>query len=215
MKTKSPDAFGCQTYLKSWELGFRSGSTLEHTLNCAFCRPVIHGGTEDCRLPVTEEVKKTRQKKRSSRRRFLAAAAFSTVALLGTSTAVQSFFSPPAASPLVLAIRTQGTRFDTVYMNSGGPGIHYLLRSSNDQTKKNILEWIYRRQHWSLLDMVISSLDDKSEAVRLKAIILLVDHTPKIELKPHLSQIDRSRSRATDDLVRSYLVELVREVEQS
>lgn len=214
MKTNTPDSFGCETYLKSWELGFRSGSTLEHTLKCAFCRPLIHGGTEDCRLPVTEEVKVTRQNKKKSRRRFLAAAALSTVALFGTTTAVRSFFAAPPPSSLVTAINMQVSRFDATYTASGQPGIDYLIQTSNDRTKKNVLEWIHRRQHWSLLPLVIRSLEDKSEAVQLKAIILLLNHTPAAKLKPHLEDLDRSRARAHGD-VRSYLVELMRDVEQS
>ncbi len=215
MKTNAPGNFGCETYLKSWELGFRSGSTLEHTLACPFCKPLIHGGTEDCRLALTDEVNNIRRNKQRSRRKFLTTSIMGIAALFGTTTVVHSFLQAPAPSPLLVAITNETTRFETIYSNNGVPGIISYFAQSDAQTRTNILEWIPRKRRWALLDLAVTALEDKNEQVRIKALIILMNHTPKLVLKPHVNALSEIRQNTNNRDVRSFLTELIEEIELS
>ncbi len=215
MKTDAPGPFKCETYLKSWAMGFRHGSTLEHTRNCPFCRPLVHGGTEDCPLPAREKARESLRSRTRSRRRFVAAAAVGVLALLGGGRFVHSYLAPPATTPLVVAISNVDARLDFIYQTRGKAGIATSFFRADSQEARRILDWIARKQHWSLLDIMTSALEAKFPEVQTHALVILMHRVPPAKLKPYLHELARVQRLSRDEDVRSYLTDLMGAVEGS
>ena len=215
MKTDAPGPFQCETYLKSWAMGFRHGSTLEHTRNCPFCRPLVHGGTEDCPLPAPQSAQASRREKARGRRRFLAAAAAGALALFGGGRFVHSYLSPPTAAPLVVAISNVDARLDLIYQTQGRVGIATAFFRAGPEEARRILDWIARKRHWSLLDIMTSALEAKDPEVQTHALVILMHRVPPAKLKPFMRDLSGIQRRTQDEDVRLYLEDLVGDIEGS
>ncbi len=216
MKTNAPGPFSCEIYLKSWQLGYRTGDTKLHIDNCYFCGPIVHGGTEDFPLSAADQAKKNiADRKRASRRRFFTrtatAASIAGITVLGLNRFVGESETAGPNNGTKLDIAIDYARLDTFYSTIGRSKIELVLATGTLFQVSRTLLWIGRRRHASMYDLLCLYLGDGRKEVQ-KVAYASLNGLDRASLKPHAPAIGavsrgiKDRELLTE--VRAMLVEI-------
>ena len=217
MRSSDPDEFGCEIYLKAWELGHRSASTMRHVDRCPFCRPLVHGGTEEFPRSIHDEVDHRRNAARRQRRRFFlkgaaAAAGLVAVSLVGLSRFDVSRSTSPA--PVLTKIQMNYQSFDVAYASQGRVRIEQILASGSTTKAADLLQWIAERGHQPLYDLVCQSLVDPRRTVPMVSAQVLMNMDP-VNLKPQLPLLYETVPSIKNKALRQIVERLVIRIESS
>ncbi|MFT7618022.1 MAG: hypothetical protein ACI97A_001661 [Planctomycetota bacterium] len=215
MKTNAPGEFGCETYLKSWELNFRTGSTKEHIDNCPFCYPVVYGGTEDFPLSIEDKAKRNmKTKKEVNRRQFFRQIAVA-AGVIGVSAVGFNHFASSesvALTNVAAKITSDFSRLDAFYATMGRPRIEARVANGTVAKSTHALQWIEARGHTQMYDLICTSLADRRTELSWVSLHLLTKIGP-LALKPNLVLLNQIVPQIRDEELREFAINLVVEVE--
>ncbi len=218
MRTNAPGNFSCEIYLKSWELGFREGTTKLHIDSCYFCNPIVHGGTEDFPLSVEEQAKlNIADRKRKSRRLFFRHTATAAGIVGLTALGFNQFRDTESVVPtssVDAEIANDFTRYDSRYATLGRPKIESILANHPTTQKVRVLEWIQVRGHSGMYDLICRSLANRDLRVSMAAYVFLRRIAPAA-LKGHLHIVEWAIPQIKSQDFLNVVLNLAAEIESS
>ncbi|MFT7620034.1 MAG: hypothetical protein ACI97A_003691 [Planctomycetota bacterium] len=218
MKTDAPGPFSCEIYIKSWEVGYRHGSTKLHIDNCSFCAPLVYGGTEEFPLSVAEQAKlNIADRKRKGRRLFFKKTAVAATLVAASIVGFDQFRDTAESTnqtTIQAELATDFASLDAAYATMGRSKIESYIASNNLSIVNRARFWIHARNHTNMYDLICSGLAHPKERVSYFALNLVRTINP-IDLKSHLSLIQNCIKQTQDETLREELTQLVAVIESS
>ncbi len=217
MKTDAPGPFSCEIYLKSWQLGYRSGDTKLHIDNCFFCQPIVHGGTEEFSLSAADQAKKNiADRKRLGRRRFFARSAVAAtvlgIAIFGAGRFLDKSTESAAPGGIVAEIAVDFGTLDGLYASYGRPRIESIISNGKTTQVTRTLRWIHARKHTSMYDLICGAAG--SSDIEIQVFTYSVLHMmDRQALKSHLGLLQSSVRQIRNQEIRHEFDALLAEIE--
>lgn len=218
MKTDAPGPFSCEIYIKSWEIGYRHGSTKLHIENCPFCAPIVHGGTEEFPLSAAEQAKlNIADRKRKARRLFFKKTAVAATLVAASIVGFDQFRNTAESvnpNTMNAAISVDFATLDGAYATLGRGKIESYASHTNHAIANRTLFWIETRGHSNMYDLVCAGLFNQKTEVSDYACHILSRIDP-VDLKSHVALIESAMKQSQDSILRAQLSKLLLKIESA